>query len=177
MSPLKASGEDGLRAVFYQRFWHILGDEVAGYCISFLNGEFPINLINHMHIVLIPKVKSPRSMMNFHPLSLCNVLYKIASKALVNRFQEVLQFCIDEAQSAFVSGRLLSNNIVAAYEIFHSMKNRRFGMGNRLDVERIWGVHHADNWEKYLGLPCMVGWNKKWAFVSLRDKSQSQISS
>ncbi|XP_012487816.1 uncharacterized protein LOC105801014 [Gossypium raimondii] len=49
-------------------------------------------------------------------------------------------------------------------------------MGNRLDVERILGVHHVDNWEKYLGLPCMVGQKKKWAFVSLRDKIQSRIS-
>ncbi|KAK5840649.1 hypothetical protein PVK06_009552 [Gossypium arboreum] len=49
-------------------------------------------------------------------------------------------------------------------------------MGNRLDVERILGVHHADNWEKYVGLPCMVGWNKKWAFASLRDKIRSRIS-
>ncbi|KAH1098734.1 hypothetical protein J1N35_015655 [Gossypium stocksii] len=127
MSPLKASGEDGLGAVFYQHFWHILGDEVAGYCIGLLNGEFPINLINHTYIVLIPKVKSPRSMMNFCPISLCNVLYKIASNALVNRFQEVLQFCIDEAQSAFVPGRPISDNIVAAYEFFHSMKNRTSG--------------------------------------------------
>ncbi|KAH1096573.1 hypothetical protein J1N35_013494 [Gossypium stocksii] len=66
-------------------------------------------------------------MLNFRPISLCNVLYKIALNALVNRFQEVFQFCIDEAQSAFVLGHLSSDNIVVAYEILHSMKNRRFG--------------------------------------------------
>lgn len=49
-------------------------------------------------------------------------------------------------------------------------------MKNRLDVERILGVHHADNLEKYLGLPCMVGWNKKRAFANLRDKIRSRIS-
>lgn len=34
-------------------------------------------------------------------------------------------------------------------------------MRNKLDVEIILRVHHADNWEKYFGLPCMVGRNKK----------------
>ncbi|KAK5770841.1 hypothetical protein PVK06_046997 [Gossypium arboreum] len=39
MSPLKASGEDGLEMVFYQRFWPILGNEVACYCIDLLKVE------------------------------------------------------------------------------------------------------------------------------------------
>ncbi|PPS16653.1 hypothetical protein GOBAR_AA03944 [Gossypium barbadense] len=38
MNPLKASGEDGLGAVFYKRFWHIVGKEVAQFCIDSLKG-------------------------------------------------------------------------------------------------------------------------------------------
>lgn len=34
MSPLKASSEDGLRVVFYQWFWHILGGDVTRFCIG-----------------------------------------------------------------------------------------------------------------------------------------------
>ncbi|GMI97500.1 hypothetical protein like AT1G43760 [Hibiscus trionum] len=36
MNPLKAAREDGLGALFYQRFWHILGKEVAQFCIAIL---------------------------------------------------------------------------------------------------------------------------------------------
>ncbi|KAK5772535.1 hypothetical protein PVK06_048824 [Gossypium arboreum] len=38
MALLMASGEDGLGAVFYQIFWHIVWKEVADYCIDILNG-------------------------------------------------------------------------------------------------------------------------------------------
>lgn len=66
-------------------------------------------------------------MSNYHPINLYYILQKIASKALVNRFQEVLNVCIDEAQSVFVSGRLISNIIVVAYEVLHIMKHHRSG--------------------------------------------------
>ncbi|KAL4302604.1 hypothetical protein GQ457_10G004920 [Hibiscus cannabinus] len=39
MSPLKVSGEDGLGVVFYQRFWHIVGQEVSRFCFDMLNGK------------------------------------------------------------------------------------------------------------------------------------------
>lgn len=36
MSPLKVSSANGLRAVFYQRFKHILGREMTRFCIEIL---------------------------------------------------------------------------------------------------------------------------------------------
>lgn len=63
----------------------------------------------------------------FRLINLCNMLYKILSKMLVNKFQSVLHYCIDEAQNAFVPGRLISDSILAAYEILHSVKNKRLG--------------------------------------------------
>ncbi|KAL4354438.1 hypothetical protein GQ457_06G008040 [Hibiscus cannabinus] len=60
MSPLKASGEDGLGVVFYQRFWHIVGQEVSRFCFDMLNGNYEMKDINHTRIVLIPKVDNPQ---------------------------------------------------------------------------------------------------------------------
>ncbi|KAK8684087.1 hypothetical protein V6N13_040124 [Hibiscus sabdariffa] len=44
----------------------------------------------------------------------------------------------------------------------------------RMDVKRILGVDSTSNLERYLGLPPMVGREKKMAFLSLRDKMVSR---
>ncbi|KAL4335266.1 hypothetical protein GQ457_07G037440 [Hibiscus cannabinus] len=81
--------------------------------------------INQTRIVLVPKVDDANSMEKFRPISLCNVLFKIISKCVVNRLQGFLSPCIDEAHSAFVPGRLISDNTLAAYEIIHHLRSQR----------------------------------------------------
>lgn len=49
----------------------------------FANWEFP-NDHNKCFITLIPEVDNLESIVNFRPISLCNVIYKIVMKALVN---------------------------------------------------------------------------------------------
>ena len=39
MHPTKAPGLDGHPALFYQKFWHIIGDEVTDLVISILNND------------------------------------------------------------------------------------------------------------------------------------------
>ncbi|KAA3476816.1 reverse transcriptase [Gossypium australe] len=61
-------------------------------------------------------------------------------EAIANRFQEVVGKCIDAAQSSFVPGRLISNNVLLAYEILNTLKQKRMGkkgfMAVKLDMSK-----------------------------------------
>ena len=78
--------------------------------------------VNVTTIVLIPKVPHPKELKDFRPISLCDVVCKIVSKCMVNRLQPLLTVLISENQSAFIPGRLISDNSIIAFECIHHIQ-------------------------------------------------------
>lgn len=122
MAPSKAPGVDGFTAGFFQRHWELLRDDVTTAMLGFLNGgDFPMGL-NDTSITLIPKVRHPQNISQYRP-----VLYKLAAKVLTNRMRFLMDEIISEEQSAFVPGRLITDNVLVAFESVHAMKRRKKG--------------------------------------------------
>ncbi|KAL5555276.1 hypothetical protein UlMin_037512 [Ulmus minor] len=112
MNPTKAPRFDGMPALFFQKYWQFVGQDVIRTCLGLLNSNCNVGMLNKTIISLIPKVDRPETMKDFRPISLCSVLYKIISKCLANRLKGFLDDLISENQSAFVGGRLIHDNII-----------------------------------------------------------------
>lgn len=119
MHPLKAPGPDGMNPLFYQHFWPTVGDCVTKCVLDFLNLGVIQPKFNETHIIFIPKVKSPKRIIEYRPISLCNVVSRIASKVLANRLKMVLPDLISENQSTFMSNRLITDNVLVAFEVMN----------------------------------------------------------
>ncbi|XP_072064306.1 uncharacterized protein [Arachis hypogaea] len=139
MSSFKAPGPNGFQAIFYKEFWDSLSNDVCRLVKRAFEGE-PLNAaIFDTLIVLIPKVEVPSSLREFWPISLCNVIYKIVTKVLVNRFRPFLSEIIGPLEGGFIPGRGTTENIIIAQEIMHFMRNtksRKGTMAFKIDLEK-----------------------------------------
>jgi hypothetical protein len=124
---MKAPGLDGMHSIFYKKLWDMVGDKVTEEVLAVLNGGPMPEGWNDTCVVLIPNNSNPESMKDLRPISLCNVVYKLISKILANRLKIILDEIIPPNQSAFVPGRLITDNILLAYECTHFVKNKMSG--------------------------------------------------
>lgn len=87
---LNAPGPDGLHAIFFKRFWNMLGDELTDEVQHAINDAVIPEGWNDTTIIMIPKVDNPDKVAQFRPISLCNVVYKVISKVLSSRLKVIL---------------------------------------------------------------------------------------
>ncbi|KAL0017636.1 hypothetical protein SO802_004705 [Lithocarpus litseifolius] len=139
LKPFKAPGADGLHAGFYQQFWHEVGKSVCEVVMNvFEHGVVP-EFLNDTLITLIPKCPSPESLNNYRPISLCNSVYKIISKIIVNRIRPYIGKLVAPLQTAFVLGRKGIDNVLIAQELFFALdrkKGKEGYMAIKVDLEK-----------------------------------------
>ncbi|KAG2667144.1 hypothetical protein I3760_15G097700 [Carya illinoinensis] len=105
MNPTKAPGPDGMAPLFYQKYWAIVGGDVARAVLDVLNtGSFP-SLLNYTYVTLIPKKKK-------------------AELVLANRLKTILPQLISGSQY----------NVLIAYELVHFLRRKRQGRKDFLET-------------------------------------------
>ncbi|KAL0412200.1 UNVERIFIED_CONTAM: putative mitochondrial protein, partial [Sesamum latifolium] len=124
MYPFKSPGPDGMSPIFFQKYWHVVGMDITSCILDFLNHRAMDPKFNYTHIVLIPKRPNPKEVSHFRPISLCNVIYRVASKMITNRLKPFMHELISENQSAFIPDRLITDNVLVAYELNHYLSHK-----------------------------------------------------
>ena len=119
----KSPGEDGFTVEFYQFFFELLGQEL----LDSINASYDDNELSISQrrgvITLIPKEDANlKDLSNWRRITLLNVDYKIASKAIATRIEKVLPLLIKSNQTGFVKGRYIGENIRLINDILEQTK-------------------------------------------------------
>ena len=90
MKPFKASDQDGIHAGFYQKNWNVVQEVVVREVYSIFNSGVMLCNLNQTLITLIPRCTGADCLSLFRPISLCNTIYKIVIKIIVQRIRPLL---------------------------------------------------------------------------------------
>lgn len=133
----KAPGPDGLNEAFIKKIWDYIRSDFMAIIKTFQATRELLKGINSSFITLIPKIETPVSPGDYKPISLINFLMKVLLKVLANRLSPVLDYLIAENQMAFIKGRNISNSILIANEVAHSIiKEKCPGVILKLDFAK-----------------------------------------
>lgn len=169
MHPDKAPGPDGMTPAFYQKHWAVVGNEIIQLVRKFFETGEVLESMNDTNIVLIPKKKNPSLLSELRPIALCNVVMKIITKVAANRLKQVLEVVISDTQSAFIPGRLISDNIMIAFEIMHYLKQKKFGkegfMALKLDMSK---AYDRIEWQFLQEIMVKMGFNNWWTHLIMQ---------
>ncbi|XP_019177676.1 PREDICTED: uncharacterized protein LOC109172888 [Ipomoea nil] len=159
----KSPGPDGMNPGFYQAFWDLVGKDVTDFVLNCLSqSSFPLEL-NDANIVLIPKKAAPELVADLRPIALCNVVYKVMAKMIANRMKPLLDNIISESQSAFLPGRLISDNILIASEVGHYLRRKQLGRVGwaalKLDMAK---AYDRMEWSFVERMLLGLGFDEKW---------------
>ena len=107
----KSPGSDGFPVEFYSRFWGLLGKDLVE-ILNFCFREGTLSDSQRRGVLrLLYKKDDPLLLKNWRPISLLNIDYKIATKALSNRLRKVLPLILSEDQTCGVPDRCIFENL------------------------------------------------------------------
>ena len=134
----KSPGTDSLTAEFYLAFWNLLGELlVVSLNYAFSKGELSISQQRGIIRLLPKKKKDPLYLKNWRPISLLNVDYKIATKALATRLKKVLPSIISNSQTGYLEGRFIGENIRHIADVLQfTLDQNLSGIAVFLDFEK-----------------------------------------
>jgi hypothetical protein len=116
--------------------------------------------LNATFLTLIPKEDKVENPNKFHPISLCNVIYKLISKIISNRLKPLLPSLISPEKTCFVEGRQILDSIILTHELIHSLHtSKKPGMLIKLDLSK---AYDSLSWNYIFSILDAFGFSKNW---------------
>ena len=114
-----------LQWTFLKKFWTDIGILILR-SLNYGYRSGSLSVTQKQGIITCPPKpnKSRENLKNWRPISLLNVIYKMASAVISIRLKLFLHNLIHEDQKGFIAGRLIGENIRLIYDVLFETKNQ-----------------------------------------------------
>ncbi|KAH6786951.1 hypothetical protein C2S52_006503 [Perilla frutescens var. hirtella] len=160
----KAPGLDGFSSALFKTTWATTGPGLCAAVREFFRSGRLLKQTNHTIVSLIPKVSHNPKVGDFRRIACCNVVYKLITNILSSKLAKVMDRLVSHAQSAFVEGRNITDNIFLAQELIRKYFRTRNAPNCTLKID-LRKAYDTISWNFLrevligLGIPLtVVGW-------------------
>ncbi|XP_019167563.1 PREDICTED: uncharacterized protein LOC109163264 [Ipomoea nil] len=100
---------------------------------------------------------------DYRPIALSNVVYRIMAKVITARMKPLMGDIISDTQSAFISDRLITDNILIAAEVGHFLNRKQCGITGwgalKLDMAK---AYDRMEWPFLRNMMLALGFDERW---------------
>ena len=175
----KSPGTDGFTIEFF-KFFHtdLIHFITRAINEGFRDGKLSITQRQGL-ITCLPKGDKPKQYLkNWRPITLLNVVYKLASGCIAERLKTVLSKLISNDQTGFISGRYIGENTRLIYDIMnYTEENNIPGLLLIIDFEKAFDTISWEFIKKVFDFFNFGESIKKWIAVFYNDISSAVIQS
>jgi hypothetical protein len=133
----KSPGPDGWTVEFFTHFFDLIIEELLALVESIRSRGHMAGNLNSTFLALIPKSNNLHTFGDYHPISLCNLIYKLISKVLANQIKPILSKNLSVEKFGFLEGRLIHDAIGTTHECIHSIKQKNLkALLLKLDLQK-----------------------------------------
>jgi len=145
---------------FSNLFGGLVKDNIFEMLQMLHQNKLDIARLNYGVLVLIPKIKGANKIKQFRPICLLNVIYKIITKVLTLRLNNVASKVISEAQTAFILRRFILDAALIVREVLHELRvKKEQGIVLKLDFEK---AYDKVNWSFLRDVLLRKNFSEKW---------------
>ncbi|XP_022853935.1 uncharacterized protein LOC111375367, partial [Olea europaea var. sylvestris] len=121
----KSPNPDGYTSCLFKSAWRCIEHDFVEAIMEFFSSGSILKQINHAVIALVQNSSHNPSVGDDRPISCCNVICKVITKTLASRLRPILGDIVDQAQTAFIEGRSMMQNIHLAQELLRQYNRKR----------------------------------------------------
>ncbi|XP_057782626.1 uncharacterized protein LOC131000636 [Salvia miltiorrhiza] len=130
-----APGPDGFNGAFFKHSWEVVGEDLIAAVRRFFTHSYLPQGLNSNLLCLLPKKTDAVLVSDFRPIVLGNFLFKVITKILASRLNEIAAVIVSANQFGFISGRSIQECILLASEGVNCMERSIQGRNMALKVD------------------------------------------